>query len=106
LVVTAGSLRGAPVEEVVGPLAMGARAAGSTAQIEIEPDRRLAIRRVLAAAQHDDVVAILGRGARQTLSSGASVGAGPRFDDRQVAREELDLLLAGGAQPARATTRA
>jgi UDP-N-acetylmuramoyl-L-alanyl-D-glutamate--2,6-diaminopimelate ligase len=106
VVVTAGSLRGASVEEVVEPVADGARSAAA-GRVEVEPDRRLAIRRVLEAAREDDFVAILGRGARATLSTHVSAEDGMPFDDRQVAREEIERLSSGGAaQAARATTRA
>jgi UDP-N-acetylmuramoyl-L-alanyl-D-glutamate--2,6-diaminopimelate ligase len=105
VVVTAGSLRGARVEEVVDPVADGARTAAA-GHVEVEPDRRLAIRRVLEAAREDDFVAILGRGARATLSTHVSAEDGMPFDDRQVAREEIERLLGGRAQAARATTRA
>jgi UDP-N-acetylmuramyl tripeptide synthase len=105
VVVTAGSLRTARVEDVVGPVADGARSAGA-ARVEVEADRRFAIRRVLAAAQENDFVAILGRGARATLSTQVSAEDGTPFDDRQVAREEIERLLGGRAQAARATTRA
>jgi UDP-N-acetylmuramoyl-L-alanyl-D-glutamate--2,6-diaminopimelate ligase len=106
VVVTAGSLRAARVEDVVGPVADGARSAAA-GRVEVEPDRRLAIRRVLEAARQGDFVAILGRGARATLSTHVSAEDGTPFDDRQVAREEIERLLSGRAsQAATATMRA
>ncbi len=105
VVVTAGSRRWARVEDIVGPLAAGARAAAA-APVEVVEDRRPAIRRVLEAAGQHDFVAILGRGARATLSTQVSAEDGVPFDDRVVAREELERLAAARAQQDRATSRA
>jgi UDP-N-acetylmuramyl tripeptide synthase len=74
--------------------------------VQVVEDRRLAIRRLLAAARAHDVVAILGRGARATLSGDVSAEDGVPFDDRVVARDELERLAGERSQRARATSRA
>jgi UDP-N-acetylmuramoyl-L-alanyl-D-glutamate--2,6-diaminopimelate ligase len=56
---------------------------------EVELDRRLAIRSALAAAQHGDVVVIAGKGHETGQDQGGTVTP---FDDRVVAREELEAL--------------
>jgi UDP-N-acetylmuramyl tripeptide synthase len=104
VVVTAGSLRGATAPQLIEPVLAGARSAKAAA-VEVVADRRLAIRHALAAAGDHDVVMLLGRGARPTLAL-TSAGDGAPFDDRQVAREELELLLSGRGQPGHATIRA
>ena len=57
----------------------------------VQLDRRRAIRDALAWAQPGDVVLIAGKGHESTQSVG---GQTTRFDDREVAREELANLLA------------
>jgi UDP-N-acetylmuramyl tripeptide synthase len=52
-------------------------------------DRRAAIRRALEVAQTDDVVVIAGKGHEATQDLGAET---IDFDDRRVAREELEDL--------------
>jgi len=70
--------------------------AGATGRIEIEPDRRLAIGRALAAAAPGDVVVLAGKGHETTQTVGAEVRP---FDDRAEARAVLARLAgaAGGA---------
>lgn len=61
-----------------------------------EPDRRRAIRRAIAGARGGDVIVIAGKGHETTQTIGSEkIG----FDDREVAREELDRLA--GGPPAR-----
>lgn len=55
----------------------------------VQLDRRLAIRDALAWARPGDVVLIAGKGHESTQSAG---GTTLRFDDREVAREELSSL--------------
>ncbi len=102
VVVTEGSSFGRPREQTMRPLIEGARSV-SGAAIEIVPDRRAALRRVLALASSGDVVLVLGRGAIPRLSLHAD-GSGIAFDDRAVIRGELRDLL-GQADPVRATDR-
>ena len=65
---------------------------GTGTDVEIDPDRRSAIRRVLALAEEGDVVVIAGKGHEQ----GQEVGAEKLpFDDRAVAREALRLARQG-----------
>jgi UDP-N-acetylmuramoyl-L-alanyl-D-glutamate--2,6-diaminopimelate ligase len=59
----------------------------------VEPDRRAAIGRALAAARSGDVVLIAGKGHEQTLTIGEDVVP---FDDRVVARQ---LLAQRGGTP-------
>ena len=59
----------------------------------VEPDRRAAIRLALSEAAEDDVVVIAGKGHETVQELGA---VRIPFDDRQVAREELEAL---GARP-------
>jgi len=56
----------------------------------IEPDRRIAIRHALAGARHGDVVVIAGKGHETTQTIDDEVLP---FDDRIVAREEIQRLL-------------
>ena len=59
---------------------------GTGTDVEIDPDRRSAIRRVLAQAQAGDVVVIAGKGHEQ----GQEIGSEKLpFDDREVVREAL-----------------
>ncbi|HKA24720.1 MAG TPA: UDP-N-acetylmuramoyl-L-alanyl-D-glutamate--2,6-diaminopimelate ligase [Candidatus Eisenbacteria bacterium] len=63
--------------------------AGGHAEVEIEPDRRRAIERALAAAKAGDVVVLAGKGHETTqLSHGETVP----FDDREEARAALRRL--------------
>ena len=58
----------------------------STARVVEEPNRRLAIRRGLAAAGGSDLVLVLGKGHEQGQEVAGRVEP---FDDRAVVREEL-----------------
>ena len=62
---------------------------GVTGEVEVEPDRALAIAQAVAAARSGDVVLIAGKGHEQGQESR---GATVPFDDRAVAREALRKL--------------
>jgi UDP-N-acetylmuramoyl-L-alanyl-D-glutamate--2,6-diaminopimelate ligase len=63
--------------------------AGMDGGAEVEPDRKAAIARALAQAEHGDVVVVAGRGAEQFQEVGD--GKIP-FDDREVVRNALRKL--------------
>jgi UDP-N-acetylmuramoyl-L-alanyl-D-glutamate--2,6-diaminopimelate ligase len=67
--------------------------AGAEDRYEVEPDRRRAIVRALAAAEPGDLVLIAGKGHEDYQLVGDKVLA---FDDRLVAAEELRALLEAG----------
>jgi len=59
---------------------------GAGLDVEIDPDRRAAIRRAVSLAERGDVVVIAGKGHEQGQDVGGVVSP---FDDREVAREAL-----------------
>jgi UDP-N-acetylmuramoyl-L-alanyl-D-glutamate--2,6-diaminopimelate ligase len=59
---------------------------GTGTDVEIDPDRRSAINRVIELAEPGDVVVIAGKGHEQGQEIG---GETLPFDDREVAREAL-----------------
>lgn len=61
----------------------------TAAEHHVELDRRVAIRRAFATAREGDVVLLLGKGAEPGQTTG---GVTVPFDDRVVAREELEAL--------------
>jgi UDP-N-acetylmuramoyl-L-alanyl-D-glutamate--2,6-diaminopimelate ligase len=67
---------------------------GGAGGIQVQPDRRLAIREALEAAGEGDAVVIAGKGHEQgqEFEDGRKVP----FDDREVAREELGRMTAAG----------
>jgi UDP-N-acetylmuramoyl-L-alanyl-D-glutamate--2,6-diaminopimelate ligase len=62
--------------------------------VEVEPDRRAAIERVIGRAQPGDVVVVAGKGHEQGQEIAGQVIP---FDDRVVAREALAALAPDGA---------
>jgi len=82
-VITSDNPRSEDPGSIITQVAAGA--VGGPAGVEVEPDRRLAIRRALAAAGPGDVVLILGKGHEQGQQYADRVLP---FDDRVVAREE------------------
>jgi UDP-N-acetylmuramoyl-L-alanyl-D-glutamate--2,6-diaminopimelate ligase len=90
-VVTSDNPRSEDPLAIVAAIERGAAAGGG--RYVVEPDRRAAIRLALAAAHAGDVVVIAGKG-HETVQELAD-GPVP-FDDRVVAREELEAL---GARP-------
>ena len=101
VVLTEGSSLGEPRGEVLAPLIEGARSVGG-AGVEVVPDRRDAIRRVLAFGSSGDVVLVLGRGALPRLFRHAN-DAGVPFDDREVVRATLRELCGRLGRKARGT---
>ena len=83
--ITSDNPRGEDPEAICRAIAEGA--AGGSAEVFVEPDRRVAIRAALSAAQRGDVVLIAGKGheTHQEIS-----GEKRPFDDRLVAGEELE----------------
>jgi len=61
-------------------------------RLVVELDRRAAIRHALALAEAGDVVLIAGKGHEQGQTA---AGVTTPFDDRTVAREELEVLRCG-----------
>jgi UDP-N-acetylmuramoyl-L-alanyl-D-glutamate--2,6-diaminopimelate ligase len=64
---------------------------GTGVDVEIDPDRRTAIRRAIGLAEPGDVVVIAGKGHEQGQEIAGTVHP---FDDREVAREALAALRA------------
>ena len=85
-ILTEGSNRGESLEQV-----LAAVAAGAGERVELVRSRRDAIATALAGAHAGDIVLIAGRGAMPRLLTDRA-GNGPLFDDRTVAREELERL--------------
>jgi UDP-N-acetylmuramoyl-L-alanyl-D-glutamate--2,6-diaminopimelate ligase len=64
--------------------------------VVVEPDRRAAIRLAVREARPGDVVVLAGKGHETGQTFGATTVP---FDDRLVAREELEAVLGGGSRP-------
>jgi UDP-N-acetylmuramoyl-L-alanyl-D-glutamate--2,6-diaminopimelate ligase len=90
-IVTSDNPRSEDPDAIVAEVAAGA--AGS-AGVEVEPDRRAAIALAFERARPGDIVVIAGKGHEQgqEFEDGRKIP----FDDREVAREELDRLGGGG----------
>jgi UDP-N-acetylmuramoyl-L-alanyl-D-glutamate--2,6-diaminopimelate ligase len=91
VVVTSDNPRSEEPAAIVAEVAAGAEGAP---ELVVELDRRAAIAAALRRAEPDDTVVIAGKGHEQ----GQEFEAGRKipFDDREVAREELRRLAAGG----------
>ncbi len=89
-VITSDNPRSEPPEDVIAEIVPGAERGGGP--FEVEPDRREAIRRAIRAAGPGDVVVIAGKG-HETGQEFATRTI--PFDDRVVARQELDALREG-----------
>jgi UDP-N-acetylmuramoyl-L-alanyl-D-glutamate--2,6-diaminopimelate ligase len=86
-VLTSDNPRTEPPELIAAEILPGLQTGRATVIVEL--DRRAAIRAALAAAAPGDVVVIAGKG----HETGQAIGAAVRpFDDRVVAREELEAL--------------
>ncbi|MFI5028312.1 MAG: UDP-N-acetylmuramoyl-L-alanyl-D-glutamate--2,6-diaminopimelate ligase [Solirubrobacterales bacterium] len=89
-IVTSDNPRSEDPEEIVAEVVAGV---GDDSRLEVEPDRRAAIALAFERARPGDTVVIAGKGHEQgqEFENGRKVP----FDDREVAREELERL--GGA---------
>ncbi|MEX0992662.1 MAG: UDP-N-acetylmuramoyl-L-alanyl-D-glutamate--2,6-diaminopimelate ligase [Solirubrobacterales bacterium] len=99
VIVTSDNPRSERPDEIIDQIVSGARrasSADSACVLEIEPDRRAAIRRAVGEARPGDIVLIAGKGHEQgqELAGGRKIP----FDDRQVVREELHELREGASQ--------
>ena len=90
-IVTSDNPRSEDPQAIVGEIEVGARRGGGRYVVEV--DRRAAIRLALAEAEAGDVVVIAGKG-HETGQEFADRTI--PFDDRVVAREELEDLGIGG----------
>ncbi|MEW6582388.1 MAG: UDP-N-acetylmuramoyl-L-alanyl-D-glutamate--2,6-diaminopimelate ligase [Actinomycetota bacterium] len=89
-VVTSDNPRSEDPDAIIAEILAGAEGAGG-AELVVEPDRRAAIARAMAAARPGDVVVVAGKGHESGQERG---GVTTPFDDRVVARE---VLTAGAA---------
>ena len=98
-VLTNDNPRSEDPQAILDAMLAGARRAGGTAELLVEPDRRRAIERAVAAAHAGDVVVVAGKGHEQGQEQDGVVLP---FDDRQVVREALAAHgnPRAGAQPA------
>jgi UDP-N-acetylmuramoyl-L-alanyl-D-glutamate--2,6-diaminopimelate ligase len=88
--VTSDNPRSEDPNAIVAEIVAGA---GGASSLHVEPDRRAAIAGALAAARGGDVVLIAGKGHETTQTIGDRVLP---FDDREVARELLQVVRHGG----------
>jgi UDP-N-acetylmuramoyl-L-alanyl-D-glutamate--2,6-diaminopimelate ligase len=89
-VVTSDNPRSEDPDAIIAEIEPGARRGGG--EYVVEPDRRAAIRLALSRAEAGDVVVIAGKG-HETGQEFADRTV--PFDDRTVAREELEALTGG-----------
>jgi UDP-N-acetylmuramoyl-L-alanyl-D-glutamate--2,6-diaminopimelate ligase len=87
VVLTSDNPRGERPESIADAVLPGLR--GGSAAVTIDLDRRAAIRRALSEARPGDIVVIAGKGHETTQTIGRRTVP---FDDRVVAREELEAL--------------
>jgi UDP-N-acetylmuramoyl-L-alanyl-D-glutamate--2,6-diaminopimelate ligase len=87
VVLTTDNPRGEDPDVIAGAVLEGLR--HGSAAVTVEPDRRAAIRHALSEARPGDVVVIAGKGHETTQTIG---NRSFPFDDRVVAREELEAL--------------
>ena len=90
VIVTSDNPRTEDPDGIIADIVAGMSGAGmSGAAACCEPDRRLAIRHAVASARSGDVVVIAGKGHETSQVIG---GRTLPFDDREVARAELEAL--------------
>jgi UDP-N-acetylmuramoyl-L-alanyl-D-glutamate--2,6-diaminopimelate ligase len=87
-IITSDNPRSEDPASIIDDVERGARETAGA--YVVEPDRRLAIRRAVAAAAAGDVVVIAGKG-HESIQEFAD-GAVP-FDDRAVARSEIESIV-------------
>lgn len=77
---------------IMTEVAIGAENAGKKSELNLftVPDRREAIRKAFSLAKEGDIVLITGKGSEQAICRAHGKKEG--WDDRSVAREELDAL--------------
>jgi UDP-N-acetylmuramoyl-L-alanyl-D-glutamate--2,6-diaminopimelate ligase len=90
-VLTSDNPRSEDPDVIIEEILEGAR--GGSAEIVVEPDRRLAIRAAFGLAREGDVVVIAGKGHERTQDLGGKLIV---FDDRDVARDELSSWPGSG----------
>jgi UDP-N-acetylmuramoyl-L-alanyl-D-glutamate--2,6-diaminopimelate ligase len=92
VVLTSDNSRGEETGAIIDAVREGYDQAGDrrSRELVIEPDRRLAIAAAVAWAAAGDAVVIAGKGHETTQAIGNTVVP---FDDRDVARQELERLL-------------
>jgi UDP-N-acetylmuramoyl-L-alanyl-D-glutamate--2,6-diaminopimelate ligase len=93
VVVTSDNPRSEDPQAIIAAIVEGAEQVASeqaASTLEVEPDRRAAIAKMLGLAEPGDIVLIAGKGHEQgqEFEGGRKVP----FDDREVAREELRAL--------------
>jgi UDP-N-acetylmuramoyl-L-alanyl-D-glutamate--2,6-diaminopimelate ligase len=93
VIVTSDNPRSEDPDAIIAAIVAGAKTAeraGARSELEVEPDRRLAIERAVKLANDGDIVVIAGKGHEQgqEFENGRKVP----FDDREVAREALRAL--------------
>jgi UDP-N-acetylmuramoyl-L-alanyl-D-glutamate--2,6-diaminopimelate ligase len=91
-VVTSDNPRSEDPQAIIDEILAGTREA--SAEIEVEPDRRLAIRHAVALADAGDVIVIAGKGHEQGQTFADRTLP---FSDTEEAREALRLLAEGAA---------
>jgi len=98
VVLTADNSRGESTGAIIADLRRGFESTPAAerraTELLVEPDRRAGIAAALGAAEPGDVVLIAGKGHESTQTIGSKV---LHFDDREIARELLAELAAGGA---------
>jgi UDP-N-acetylmuramoyl-L-alanyl-D-glutamate--2,6-diaminopimelate ligase len=92
VIVTSDNPRGEDPGGIIEEILAGVSAL--PADVEAEPDRRLAIRRAIALAREGDVVVIAGKGHEQGQTFGDHT---VRFSDSEEATDALRRLAAGAA---------
>jgi UDP-N-acetylmuramoyl-L-alanyl-D-glutamate--2,6-diaminopimelate ligase len=90
-VLTSDNPRSEDPEAIIAEIEPGARRGGG--RYVVEPDRRAAIRLALESARAGDVVVIAGKGHETGQEFGDRTVP---FDDRLVAREELEAIQGDG----------
>lgn len=92
LILTTSGFRGTPPVLTLGSVLAGARSVFG-GELEVILNRRRAIERAVLSARPDDVVVIPGRGALTDMRADPR-GEPVPFDDRQVAREIVQAVVA------------